>query len=139
MNKVLSTLVGNQVENPSSVIEQGFSGNNSVTAGCLIRATSVYSICNGTVISTGIDPINDTLTITVEVNSQKWIRYCRLSPETLLNVGQKIQVGNFLGFAYDGLVRVEYCTSVPSKFPVRELHKQLYKHDPTPVLFGGAI
>jgi hypothetical protein len=139
MNKVLSTLTGTKVDNPKSVIDQGFVGNSSATAGCLIKTNLVYSICNGTILAIGIDPFNNTLTITVEVSSQKWIRYCRLVADELPDVGKQIQVGDFLGVAYRGLMRLEYCTAEKSQFPVRELNYQLYKHDPTPIIFGGTV
>lgn len=139
MNKVLSTLTGTKVDNPKSVIDQGFVGNSSATAGCLIKTNLVYSICNGIVIATGIDPSNSTLTITVEVNSQKWIRYCRLASDEIPTIGQIVKTGDLLGVAHKGLMRLEYCTAEKSQFPVRELNTQLYKHDPTPIIFGGTV
>ena len=139
MNKVLSTLTGTKVDNPKSVIDQGFVGNSSATAGCLIKTNLVYSICTGTILAVGIDPSNNTLTITVEVSSQKWIRYCRLVVDELPDVGKQIQVGDFLGITHKGLMRLEYCTAEKSQFPVRELNYQLYKHDPTPIIFGGTV
>lgn len=137
MNKILSTLTGNPVNDPKSVIDQGFVGISSATAGCLIRTKLVHSISTGTVIACGIDPLNNSWTITVEINSQTWIRYCRLFEEDLPGVGQKLNESDYIGVAFKGLMRLEYCTAEKSQFPVRELNRQLYKHDPTPIIFGG--
>lgn len=137
MNKVLSTLTGNIVNDPKSVIDQGFVGISAATAGCLIRTSIVHSICDGTVIASGVDPLNNTVTLTVEVTSQMWIRYCCLLEDNLPAVGQKVKESDYLGVTYKGLMRLEYCTATTSQFPVRELNRQLYKHDPTPIIFGG--
>ena len=137
MNKILSTLTGNQVDDPKSVIDQGFVGISAATAGCLIRTNMVHSICDGTVIATGIDPLNNTWTVTVEATSQMWIRYCLLLEDDLPAVGQKIKESDYIGVAHKKLMRLEYCTSAKSQFPVRELNKQLYKHDPSAIIFGG--
>ena len=136
MNQVLTTLTGTSVNNPRSVIEQGFNGNDEFTAGCWIKTQFVNSICSGTVLSIGKDPINDTWSATIEYNSQKWVRYCNLFICDL-EVGQKVNPYDSIGTSYQGKVRLEYCTSEKARFPVRALNRQLYKHDPTPIIFGS--
>ena len=42
-------------------------------------------------------------------------------------------------YGYKGKMRLEYCTSDQSQFPVRILSRQLYKHDPTPIIFGQIL
>ena len=135
MIEILSILTGRRINNPSSVIEQGFVGNSQFTAGCFIKSPKVYSICKGTVLAVEQDPINSTWTITVEVNSQKWVRYCCIS-STNITAGSTLNQNDYIGDSYRGLMRLEYCTADKSQFPVRVLSKQLYKQDPTPIIFG---
>lgn len=138
MNEVLSTLTGVRIDNPRMAIEQGYIGNSANTAGCYIRTSPIYSICKGVVLSAGKDPKNNTWCITIEVNSQRWIRYCNLA-SCKQRAGQTIKKDDFIGYAYRGKMRLEYCTSEESQFPVRESNKQLYKHDPSPIIFGQEI
>ena len=135
MNVTLSTLTGTNVENPRSVIDQGFVGNSQSTAGCFIKTQAVYSICNGVVLAVEQDPKDSTWGVTVEADSKHWVRYCCLSAAKVL-VGGKISVYDSIGYANKGIMRLEYCTSEKSQFPVRVLNKQLYKCDPTPIIFG---
>lgn len=137
MNEFLSILLGRPVD--SSVIIQGFVGNTSYTAGCNINAQSVYSVSTGTVLAVDRDPKDSTWCVTVEVDSKHWIRYCHLSGSMVL-VGRKLDVYTPIGYAYKNTMRLEYCTSDNTQFPVRILNKQLYKTDPTPIIFGnGAL
>ena len=135
---VLSVLVGKEVKDPSTVIEQGWVDGNTCNTGCLIKTKGVYSICDGKVIGIEKDPKNNTWSITVEYDSQHWIRYCCLSATGLLT-GQAVSEKSSIGVANNGLMRLEYCTSEKSQFPVRVLNQQLYKQDPTPILFGEGI
>lgn len=137
MNDTLSLLTGNHVDNPREVIEQGWVGSVPYNTGCLIKTEEVHSICKGKVLAVDRDPKNNTWSITVEVNSQKWIRYCRMA-SFKVSVGQTLTFNDFLGFSNKGLMRLEYCTSETSQFPVRVLKRQLFKHDPTPIIFGIA-
>lgn len=132
MNEVLSMLTGTKVEDSSSIIDQGF---NSYNGGCTIKTFEVHSICNGTVLAVARDPHYNRWCITVEVNSQKWVRYCNLSAFKV-TVGQSINENDLLGYGYKNMMRFEYCTPTESQFPVRTLDLQLYKQDPTPILFG---
>lgn len=134
----LSLLLNTSITNPASVIKQGWSVSTQAMTGCLIKANKVYSISNGVVISIEQDPINDEWSVTVEVTSQKWVRYCLLKSSDL-NVGQGIKSSDFVGITANGKVRLEYCTNVNSSFPVRIMSKQLYKHDPTPIIFCSEV
>ena len=137
MNEFLSILVGKEVD--SSVIEQGFVGNNPYTAGCHIKAQAVCSISTGVVIAVDRDPKDSTWCVTVEVDSKRWVRYCYLSGARVI-VGAKISVYDPVGYPYKNKMRLEYCTAEKTQFPVRILNKQLYKTDPTPIIFGnGAL
>lgn len=132
---ILSVLIGTEVKNPTDVIHKGFTGNNSENAGCWIKAQNVNSICSGVVLAVEKDINSPTWCVTVEVDSQQWVRYCYLSGVKIL-VGATLSKGTSIGYAYKNLIRFEYCTSSKSQFPVRTTTKQLYKQDPTPVLFG---
>ena len=133
MNIILSDLVGTRIDDPKTVIYQGWTGYNT---GCLIKTSNVYSICNGKVISVEFDPKNDLYSITVELNSHIWVRYCKLS-NTSVAVGQSLKPKDFIGIAYKQLMRLEYCNTEKSPHPIREIGKQFYKHDPTPLIFGA--
>lgn len=135
MTHVLTTLTGVKVTDPKTIIDQGFNPKNQ---GCMIKAIEVHSICSGVVIDVGTDPIANTWCITVEVNSARWVRYCCLASYKV-TVGQTVTEGTFLGYAYKGIMKLEYCTAEKSDYPVRLLSRQLYKHDPTPVIFGQNI
>ena len=132
---ILSALTGLTVTNPRSVIDQGFVGNNINTAGCMIKTSTVYSICDGTILAVERDPSDSTWCVTVEFDSQLWVRYCRLSA-TGVFAGRTLFKGELVGYSAKQLMRFEYCTATKSQFPVRVATRQLYKHDPTPVLFG---
>lgn len=133
MNQVLSILTGKQVD--SSVIDRGFCGTKQVNAGCYIKCDKVYSIYSGVILATEVDPETDTWSVTQEVNSQFWLRYCNLS-KVNVSVGSNITLSNYIGDTTKGLVRLEYCNAESSSFPVRILSQQLYKQDPTPIIFG---
>lgn len=132
---ILSTLTGTKVTNPRDVITQGYVGNSPASAGCYIKTQVVYSICNGTVLAVERDPNTSTWCVTVWVDSQSWVRYCGLSATNVL-VGASISEHSTIGYAYKNIMRFEYCTATKSQFPVRVSNKQLYKCDPTPILFG---
>jgi len=134
MNEVLSTLAGREVD--ESIIEQGFIGSSQQNAGCFIKVPTVHSISEGIVIADEKDPSDSTRIVTVEVDSQHWIRYCRLCASSKF-VGAKTKPGDLIGFSDKGLMKLEYCTAEKSQFPVRIIRNQLYKQDPTPIIFGG--
>lgn len=132
---VLSCLIGRELSDKENVIDQGYRGSSQATAGCFIKAQSVHSICSGTVLAIERDPNNATWCVTVWVTSQQWVRYCCLSAVKVI-VGANINKNDSIGYAYKNLMKFEYCTSQKSPFPVRVTTQQLYKHDPTPILFG---
>lgn len=134
----LSKLLNTNISNPSSVIEQGWSVSVQAVTGCLIKANKVYSISDGVVIGVEQDPNNNEWSVTVEVTSQKWVRYCLLK-SCGLKVGQSIKSVDLVGITNSGTVRLEYCTNEKSSFPVRIMGKQLYKHDPTPIIFCSEV
>lgn len=136
--EILSLLTNTQVSDPREVIDQGFMGSNTQSAGCWIKTQDVRSICSGTVISIDRTDTNDTWCVTVEVDSNRWVRYCCLSAVKVIK-GYSINPSDFIGYSYKGLMRFEYCTSKKTKFPVRLVSKQLYKTDPSQVLFGQEI
>lgn len=135
MNTVLSTLVGKPVENPRTVIKHGFRGKSSDTAGCLIQAYSVFSICNGTILSVDRSAKTNLWCVTVNAGVNCWVRYAGLSSTGVLS-GQTIKKGDFVGYGNNGCMQLEYCTAEPSHYPVRLSGIQLYKHDPTPIIFS---
>ena len=135
MMPVLSALVGKDIENPRTVIEQGFRGKSTETAGCLMRVNTAYSICEGTVIAVGKSVLNNTWCVTISIGTDRWIRYCNLLSTGVL-VSKNIKKGDFIGYGTDGYIQFEYCTAEKSNYPVRLLGTQLYKHDPTPILFS---
>ena len=135
MNEVLSVLTGVEVNDPSAVIEQAWAGADINTTGYIIKSQVVNSICDGTVIAVERDPKDNTWSVTIEINSQKWIRYCNLSA-TLMITGRDVTRFTIIGYANSGLMRLEYCTSAKSAFPVRIGKRQLYKQDPAPIIFG---
>lgn len=136
MNLVLSNLTGKRVDDPTTVIEQGWVGSTEYNTGCLIKTSRVNSISSGVVIDIGQDPMDDTWSVTVELNPRLWVRYCRLLTVAVA-VGQKLAVSDYIGAAYKSMMRLEYCTNKSSAFPVRALNKQLFKNDPTPIIFGS--
>lgn len=136
MNKILSILSGKNTDD--SIIYQGFVGNSQQNAGCFIKTSEVYSICKGTVISVEQDPSSGHWAVTVEIDSQHWIRYCELGAIKVKS-GQDIDIYDHVGYGYKNLMRLEYCTSETSQFPVRILLNQLYKQDPSPVLFSDDL
>ena len=135
MNDILSTLVGKEVTNPRTVIEQGFRGKSTDTAGCLMKVYSAFSICSGTILSVDQSPRTDTWCVTINVGVNCWIRYCGLSSTGVL-AGAKVKKGDFIGYGNNGHMQLEYCTAEKSNFPVRMSGIQLYKNDPTPIIFA---
>lgn len=135
---ILSTLTGTNVNKPDQVINQGWHGSQPFMTGCLINTRNVYSICSGIVIDVGIDDKNDLYSITVEYNSVVWVRYCLIN-KCDVSIGDSVLLGTKIGTPYKKLLRFEYCIKDRSDFPVRIGTKQLYKHDPTPVLFGQEL
>lgn len=133
MNKILSMLSGRAVD--ESIIDQGFVGNSQQTAGCFIKTHYVNSISEGTVIAVEKDPRDDTWAVTVEIDSDHWLRYCNLSATTCIS-GRPISQSNFIGYSHKGIMRLEYCNGDKSQFPVRINNTQLYKQDPTVIIFS---
>lgn len=138
MNIVLSVLTHSDVQNARDVIVQGFLGNSTGTANCAIKTTEVYSICMGAVVAVGEDIKKRTYTVTVELDSQHWIRYSNLK-QCCIEVGDNIDIETHIGTASGNLVRLEYCTAKESQFPVREGGRELYKQDPTPIIFNSSF
>lgn len=133
--KALSILTGQQYIELRDVLNRGYSGGDSFNAGCWLNTQDVNSITKGTVIDIGRDPKNSTWSVTVEVTSQRWVRYCCLST-VKVELGAPVQVGTFIGYGYKKLMRFEYCNPDKGPFPVRVSTRELYKHDPTPILLG---
>ena len=136
MNLVLSLLSGKEVE--TNVIDQGFSGINQTTAGCFIKTEEVHSISQGTVIAVEQDPKNARWTVTVKLDDFQWFRYCNLSIVKVA-VLQELDLEDFIGYSYKGIMRLEYCTTEESQFPVRLSTDQMYKQDPTSIIFAQEV
>lgn len=134
MNPILSTLIGKTVEDPRTVIERGFQGVNTYTANCLIKTNNVYCICDGIVLAAEKSPRTNNWCITTEVGPSRWVRYCGLSSSGVI-VGKEVHKRDFVGYGDNGYMQLEYCTREKSDYPVRILGMQLYKHDPSPILF----
>ena len=132
---ILSILTGGTVRDPNSVIIQGWHGGRPFMTGCLINTSVAHSICSGKVIDIGTDDKNDLYSVTIEYNSVTWVRYCLLQT-CKVSVGDVITLNTVIGIPYKKSLRFEYCNDIVTDFPVRLLQRQLYKHDPTPVLFG---
>jgi len=133
--KALSILTGQQHIEVRDVLNKGYSGGDSFNAGCWLNTQDVNSITEGTVIDIGQDPRNATWSVTVEVTSQRWVRYCSLSA-VKVELGAPVHIGTFIGYGYKKLMRFEYCNPDKGPFPVRVSMRELYKHDPTPILLG---
>lgn len=136
--EVLSMLTGETIMDSSNVIEQGWHDSQPFMTGCLIKTSNVYSICPGIVINIGVDDKNNLYSVTVEYDSQTWVRYCMLG-NVSVNVGDSVEFQTKIGTSHKNLIRFEYCTPEVSNFPVRELTSQLYRQDPTPVLFSDGL
>ena len=132
---VLSTLLGRTIDDAASVIKQGWQGTRPFMTGCLINTDDVFSICTGTVVDIGQDNKNNLYSVTIEYNYSTWIRYCLLQFYEVA-VGDQVVVGTKIGTTYKGVLRFEYCSDTFSVFPYRQGTRQLYKHDPMPVLTG---
>ena len=135
MIESLSILVGRDIETPGLVLLRGFAGKDSDTANCLIKAYSVFSFCNGTVMFVSQNPDDDTWGVTVNVGTDKWVRYCGLSSVDV-SVNKVLSKGTFIGYGNNGKMQLEYCTAEPTEYPVRLRGIQLYKHNPAPLLFA---
>lgn len=132
---VLSILVGHTVKDPNTVIIQGWHGSRPFMTGCLVHTDNAYSICAGKVIDIGSDDKNDLYSVTVEYDYVTWVRYCLLQ-DYHVSVGDTIIANTLIGTPFKKSLRFEYCNANVTDFPVRLLHRQLYKHDPTPIIFG---
>jgi hypothetical protein len=132
---IFSILVGTYIDDPSHIIKQGWHNVRPFMTGCLIIVDVIYSICEGTVVDIGIDDKNNLYSITVEYDYDIWIRYCLLK-SCSVSVGDSVAIGTELGITDDGLLRFEYCNDDFSVFPLRINDRQLYKHDPMPILIG---
>ena len=106
--------------------------------GCLIKTSVAYSVCEGVVIGIGQDDKNGLYSVTVEYDYLTWVRYCLLDSYEV-SIGDTVAKGTKIGKAYKNNIRFEYCTDIVSDFPIRNLNRQLYKQDPTPILFGQEI
>lgn len=134
MNDTLSILTGKSIENPRTVLERGFYGVSTDTANCLIKTNNVNCICDSTVLAVGQSPRTNEWCVTTEVGPSRWVRYCGLS-STGVTTGMKLNKKDFIGYSTNGYMRLEYCTKLESNYPVRLLGIQLYKNDPTPIIF----
>lgn len=132
---VISTLIGKEIKNPLNVIIQGWHGSQPFMTGCLIKTPEAHSVCEGVVIGIGQDDKNDSYSVTVEYNYLTWVRYCLLDSYDVA-IGDTVTIGKTIGKAHKNSIRFEYCTAEVSDFPIRNLNRQLYKQDPTPILFG---
>lgn len=135
---ILSTIVGASLSDSSKVVIQGWHDSPPYLTGTLISASSVYSMSTGVVIAVGQDDKNDLYSVTVEYNYVTWFRYCLLKT-CEVNVGDTVAIGTKIGTTSKDTLRFEYCSQAPSDFPMRALGRQLYKQDPTPILFGADI
>lgn len=135
---ILSTLVGTPISDTSAVVLQGWHDSPPYLTGTLIRAASVYSMSTGVVISIGQDDKNNLYSVTIEYNYVTWFRYCLLKTCDI-HVGDHVGIGTKIGTASKNTLRFEYCNQVQSDFPMRALGRQLYKQDPTPILFGADV
>ena len=132
---IFSILVGASIDDPSHIIKQGWQGSRPFMTGCLIITDNVFSICEGTVIDIGMDDKNNLYSVTVEYDYDMWIRYCLLDSYTV-SVGDSVVLNTPIGTTHNNLLRFEYCTDEFSVFPLRINTRQLYKHDPMPILIG---
>ena len=130
MNEILNILTGQS--DTANVIEQGF---NAYTTGCLIKTKNVYNICKGLVWAIEKDPRDSNWVVTIQTAPNTLIRYAKLSSVDV-SIGDRLNISDSIGLAYKGIMRLEYCNSNKSQFPVRILNRQLYKHDPSPIIFG---
>jgi hypothetical protein len=137
MNIILSALLNKSIDNPRDVIIQNWKGSPSYVTGCLIKGDSIYSICNGQVLAISQDD-KSLWGVTIQYNSQVWIRYCLLNDYNV-SVGQYVYTHDLIGRSSNNMMRLEYCTPDISNFPVREIDIQMYKHDPTPIIFGPSL
>jgi hypothetical protein len=132
---VLSMLIGKSIKDPSHVIKQGWQGTRPFMTGCLIITDDVFSICSGLVVDVGQDEKSSLYSVTVEYEYAVWVRYCQLESCDVA-FGDTIERKTRIGTAYNGLLRFEYCSDEFSVFPVRTTDRQMYKHDPMPILVG---
>lgn len=132
---IISTLVGATIKDLSHVIKQGWQGTRPFMTGCLIITDNVFSICTGTVAAVGQDEASELYTVTVEYDYVTWVRYCNLQ-SCDVDFGDRVVRGTKIGNTYKGELRIEYCTDEFSQFVARTTDRQLYKHDPMPVLAG---
>ena len=96
-------------------------------------ATSVKSVCEGTVIYVGAS--DGRYVVNVQSNSNECIRYCRLKSVNV-KINDKVGLDTVIGQA-DKFVRLEYCTTfVKSNYVVRIYNRTYYKQDPRPLLEG---
>ena len=132
---VISSLVGNPINDLSHVIKQGWQNSRPFMTGCLIYTDNVFSICSGTVLDVGVDDKNNLYSVSVEYEYATWVRYCLLQTCNV-SVGDVLSKDDKIGSTYKGVLRFEYCTDEFSLFPYRTNDRQLYKHDPMPILTG---
>ena len=132
---IISTLIGSPVRELSHVIKQGWQNTRPFMTGCLIYTDNVFSICDGIVIGVGHDDKNDLYSVSVEYEYATWVRYCLLQTCNV-EVGDRVTKSDKIGSTYKGVLRFEYCTDEFSVFTYRTIDRQLYKHDPMPVLTG---
>lgn len=129
----LSRIVGYTVNYPREVILQGFtSGANSSTTGTIIKATDVYSVSEGTVLSVEHD-IKDLYVVTVQYTPTQLFRYCCLTSVSV-KANDYIIPSDKIGKTNKGLFRFEYCTTEMSLHVVRTNSTTYYKQDPSGVL-----
>ncbi len=133
MINALSNLVGYTVNAPREVILQGFtSGADSAMTGTKIKATNIYSISEGTVLSVEHDN-KDKYVVTIQYTPTQLFRYCCLS-SVEVKANDYVIPTDFIGKANNGSFRFEYCTNSETLHIVRVANDTYYKQDPSGVL-----
>lgn len=132
-----SKLTRKTITEPADIILQGFtSGDSGAMTGLLVSIDTVYSITEGTVISVDRD-FDGLWVVTVMYAPDKLIRYCLLD-STSLALGTRVIPTDKIGTAHRGKLRLEYCTTEKSQFPVRISDTTYYKQDPMIIMDGSA-
>lgn len=117
------------------VIINYYSTTRPYISGLDIRASEVYSICPGKVISVGCSD-QQRYVVTVLVNDNQMIRYANIESVSVKE-GQQVSFYDAIGDAHT-FVRLEYCTldKGDSMWPVRVKSITMYKQDPMRLVLG---
>ena len=130
----LTTLAGYPITKVSDILIQGFTGSaDSSMTGSLFKLDNVYSITQGSVIDISKDRDN-LYVVTVLYGTSIWIRYCLLKSVNVI-YNQYISPNDSIGITDRSNLRLEYCTPIISKYPVRLHGTTFYKHDPMTLLY----